>query len=342
VACAVAVLLLHIRDVTLLGTMFPLFATRSLLASAQLRAFTAGAYWRLASAGITAVAASLLALTIVGSEPLRLTALSLGLALSWATLLRLPDGAPQEDKVLPLFEWLARLRTIAGPVVVTRVSFDTRTLVRGVTLESRRAEEWRRQQAAKAIGSRVARHGGATSWIGAYQLAWFGPINRSAWVARKTGGMVMRQPVVSLYDNGAPARGTAQRKSGPAFASHSWLTGAHGRVRTHIPGSRRLLGGSSGAHRLATMSSRDRANILAAALAFAAGAPRSFDGDRWEVTALVDRGCVTAVFCRRPRSQRGNAAALGGARTCLESCTAALGEPEARVAIVDAEAPPLK
>ena len=322
--------LLGIRDVALLVTLLPFFVTRSLLASAQVRAFTAGAYRRLSVLGVLGGLASLAALAVVATEADRLAVLSVVLGVSFLALLTLPTLTDPEDRVLALPDWLARLRSTPGPVTVTRVAFDTRTEARGVTAEERQTEEWRRRQVARYIGSEVHRRGGAAAWLDPFQLAWFGSEDDLGWIARMGGGLVMRRPAVAHFATGAAAAkevlgsSLGLRHGAAAPDLHELIA----EFRRSFPAGITYQADRPAPVQLAAMSSRERSEILRAALRFARDPVQGSEPQRWDVTALADAGHLRAIFVIDRRSRRVARRQWAERVRAWDLATAALGRPD--------------
>ena len=114
VASIVGVSVLGVRDFTLLLALLPFFVTRSLLASAQVRTFTAGAYGRLSLVGTLGALGSLTVLVVMRTEADCVAILSVVLGISFMALLALPAATDFDDRVLALPDWLSRLPRLFG------------------------------------------------------------------------------------------------------------------------------------------------------------------------------------------------------------------------------------
>jgi hypothetical protein len=297
-ATLVGLLLLGIRDVALLAALLPFFMARSLLASAQVRTFTAGAYRRLSLVGAAGSVGALIVLVAMPSEAARLVGLGVVLGISFLALLALPPPADPEDRVLGASDWLARLRDVPGPTTVTHVRFDTRTRARGVTAEERRADMWRRRQIGRRVGTHVRREGGAATWSSPFELAWFGPRLDAAWIAQAAGGLVVARPTVTTFPTGAAAAEAALRSA--LSLDHAMPVPAAGPLLAEF-GAGFPTGIVYDADRpapraLAEMSSRERSAIMRAALRFARDLATDRDPPDWDVTALAAAGRLRAIF----------------------------------------------
>ena len=300
--------LLGVRDGTLLFLLLLFFVLRSLLASAQVRMFSAGAYWRLSAVGALGGIGSLVALAVVTTEAGRLVALSVVLAISFAALLVLPVPVDPADRVLALPDWLARLRCFPGPVALTRVVFDKRTLARGVVMEERRKEEWRRRLVARKIGSMAAQRGGAATWLGPFELAWFGAVGDASPINWIGSGLVVKRPVIVRFATGViAAKELLSSTLGPSQSPG--LSGVQSLVsefeRT-FPGGIVYQSDLPAPPQLAAMSSPERAEILRGALRFARDALPSNEPFRWDVTAIADAGRLRVVFIIDRRQGKGS------------------------------------
>ena len=288
---------LGVRDPMLIVLLLPLFLSRSLLASVQMRAFTDGAYLRLALVGGLASLGALAALAATTSEAGRLAVLSLVLAAAFVALLvssRTTSDA--EHPLLTVPEWLAQLQRVGHAITVTQLRFDTRSLARGVTAEARQTEEWRRQQVAGRIAARVNGAGGAVTWIGPHHLVWFGPMIDLSRIVRLGGGLIADRPASSRFETGADAA--------RAVCGTLGLAGARREPDTDLllaeferlfPAGIVYRTGRPPPKALAAIGSRVRSELLRAALSYA-GDLSEVRRARWDVSALVAEGALEAIF----------------------------------------------
>ena len=181
---------------------------------------------------------------------------------------------------------------------MTRIMFDTKTEARGVTVEERRTDEWRRRMVARDIGSRVARTGGAAAWLGPYELAWFGSLGEANWITRTAGGLLMRQPAISPFSSGAAAAqdvlssrlGVCDAAAVPdaeaivAEFERSFPEGLVYHADRPVPFG------------MAVLSSRERCDVLRAALRFVRDPVPAKQPHRWDITALADGRRLRVIF----------------------------------------------
>lgn len=295
--------LFGIGDPVLLLVLLPLFSSRSLLAATQIRAFTDGAYLRLAAVGCLASLGSLAALSVTTSEADRLAILSLVLAAAFAALLVVSRASSDnENPVLALPEWLARLRRIAHGVTITQIRFDARSEARGVTTEDRQTEEWRRRQAAIRIAARIGRAGGAAAWIGPYELAWFGPPIDVSSMVRLAGGLIADRPLTSRFADGAVAASASCRTLGLPAETMAGADALVADFERMFPAGVVYRSGRPAPKEVTAIGSRARSEVFRAALSYAESLSEVRRG-RWEVSALVENGALEAIFLVDHRSR---------------------------------------
>ena len=303
-AMALGAGLLGIRDPALILLLLPLFLSRSLFASVQMRAFTDGAYVRLALVGVLSSLGSLAALSVTTSEAGRLAVLGLVLTASFVVLLVCSSTThDNENPVLTLPEWLARLRRVRHAVTVTQVRFDARSQARGVTAEERQTEAWRRRQIAARVATRVERTGGAVTWLGPHELVWFGPVIDVAWIVRLGGGLIAHRPTSSRFESGADGAGAMCGTLGLEAASCApdpELLMAE--FESLFPAGIVYRAGRPAPDEMAAIGSRVRSELFRAALSYARDLTEVRQA-RWDVSALVGEGALEAIFLVDHRGQ---------------------------------------
>jgi hypothetical protein len=313
IAAAVGVVILGIRDLALAAVLVPFFVARSVLAATQMRSFAGTAYRRLTLVGVAGLAGFGVALWLVPSIEERLLALSVVLAVSAGLLLVLPGPGEADDRVLPLAAWLIGLRDAAGPVAVTVVAFDARSLARGAPHEQRMTEAWRRRQVGRRVGRAARSAGGRATWLSATDLAWWLPVGASggrptravrdladpAWIARLTGGLVAEAPTVAVHRSGREA--AAAIASGPLGLETGRVGPAPAELvrafRERFPGGVAHDVTTPAPPALVTLDSRDRAGVLRAGLFFARELRSGqHEHSPYDVSALVTDGRLRWLF----------------------------------------------
>jgi hypothetical protein len=359
VAALVGVAVLGLRQVDVVLALAPLFAVRSLLAAAQMRAFTRGGYRRLAivgAAGVCGLAGVLAGLGGPADAGARVLAVSAVLGISLLLLRSLPEPRDPADAVSSYPDWLGRLRRVGGPVTVTTVTFDDRVSARGVTEEARRSESWRRRMVAGRLGRSVAARGGTVAWSSRTELRAFYPAGvrtalDAAIVARYGGGLVRR--VQSVLHPAGPKAASAVVSTDASVAS-----GGIGIVpdeasvlaefRRRFPRGVAFDPAGPVVDAMATMSSADRAAVHRAALVFC----RDLGASRWpkrtDVTALAVGGELRLIFlvdrredpaARRAWQKAIRAWTLAAAAGGTSAATGARAATEARAAAPQADQP---
>lgn len=345
VAVSVALLLLGLRDAPFLAILLPFLVARALLAAAQMRAFTWRAYARLALVGSAVALASLAILALVPAATEGILGLTLALVAATLLLAVLPDLSANDERIAMLTDWLERLRRVAGPVTVHRLSFDRRELARGVSTEERRAARWRRGVVARRIARRVAHLGGATSLLEPFELVWWlpsahgslpeGPTDgarATRWAVTLGAGLARSWGPASAHPDGASAAralvgggeradrwaATAEPDRWAATAEPDrWTATAEPQALAQVFRSRFPEGvvydvGAPAPAALRWLSSRERAAVLRAALLRVRGSLGQRDSPH-DVTALVVDGRLRSLYLvgrREPRAARARWASL--------------------------------
>jgi hypothetical protein len=305
-AVAVAVGFAVLRDgatVTLAAALLGLFVARSLLAAAQMQAFTREAYARLALAGTLGVALVAATFGVTLPADIRMAAIAAALGVSLLVLVAVGRRQRRPRGVLSLAEWLAALRRAAGPVTVTRLRFDARLHARGTIAERRRAESWRRRAIADRITSKVWRHGGAATWGQRDELWLFEPVapdagrNTPSNPLRTAAGLVDAQPITTEWpDPGTAALALAGARATDALPTIAALLEE---FAVRFPkGIGYAIDGSRPPRGLLALDGAERSRIQRAAVLFARHVAMAGGREkgRWDVSAAVVDGSLRAIF----------------------------------------------
>jgi hypothetical protein len=309
VATAVAVALLPQVTLSLVAALVLLFVVRSLLAAAQMQAFTRGAYWRLSVAG--ALGAAGIAATFFVNVPadLRIAAIAGALAVSLAVLLGLRRRAGRIDPLLSVADWLRILRDTKKPVTVTKLNFDDRHSARGTTREARRAEGWRRKAVANRLAARVVRAGGASAWVSQHEL-WTFQVSRPDGrrmvdPVRLAAGLLDESPVVEEWPDPRAAatalaaqilRSSGEGEPGAAPAVLPSVASLIADFKRRFPSGIVYDTTRAAPQELIALPSRQRAEVYRAAMLFARGLRRGRGPNDLEVTALPVEGSLRVMF----------------------------------------------
>lgn len=321
-ASAVAVFVVDPLTALLIVALLLLFTVRSLLAAAQMQAFTRSAYMRLAVAGLVGVTGVAASFFVPTSADWRMLGVCAALAVSLVLLISLPSGRAPDDGVIDMPEWLRRLRMTNGLVTVTKLRFDDRLDTRGTTAEKRRAEEWRRRNVAFRLGGSLVRRGGAATWIAPTWLWAFEPAaaarSRDAEdLVRASAGLVdaapdhrdwadSRSAAIELGEEALAVSLGADRDAQSKAAQAAVVAEAGARLPSvglliadfvrRFPTGIAYDTAEPPPDALTSISSRQRAEIYRAALLFARGMRRGRGPNDREVTALVSNGSLRAIF----------------------------------------------
>ncbi len=288
----------------LVGALLLMYLARSLLAGAQMQAFTRPAMGRLVVVGAAGVLAILAAFWVVPQVEQRLLAVAAVLAISFVLLLELPGARSGDGGVLSLPDWLTRLRADLRPLTVMRIHFDARTSVRGTPVEMRRTEQWRRDAVAARLAKRLVRLDGSVAWRSPTELWLFGDLPAASAVALG-GGLLDRPPDVRDFASG-PLAAAALVEALPGAAAAATTLDARDFAAVSAEFGRRFPDGwlydvRSGRPpaALRAVDPRLRSEIYRAALDFANDLRRGRSPDGFEVTALVLEGSLAAIFVAR-------------------------------------------
>jgi hypothetical protein len=315
ISAVVAVFLVDAFTPLLIVALVALFTVRSVLAAAQMQAFTRTAYTRLTVAGVGGVIAVIACLYLPAAADARLLGVAGALAISLLLLLSLPSGGRTDEGVIDLADWLVRLRAAPTSVTVMKLTFDDRLSKRGTTAEARRSEAWRRRNVAHRLGAGLLRRRGAATWVTPTVLWTFEPVRLPPTAAQETGPQNQAEQIVRMSAGlieAAPdvrewAAGTL---AAPELAEDAVAVQGLVAART-LPLISDLLAdftrrfphglvydtARSAPAAIAAMPSRARAEIYRAALQFARGQHRGRGPQTWDVTALVSNGSLRAIFC---------------------------------------------
>ncbi len=321
-ASAVAVFVVDALTPLLIVALLVLFTVRSVLAAAQMQAFTRNAYLRLATAGLVGVAGVAASFWLPTTADWRMLGVCGALAVSLLLLVSLPAGRASDDGVVALPEWLRRLRAAGGAVRVTKLRFDDRSSNRGTTAEKRRAEAWRRRNVGYRLGASLLRRGGAAAWISPTVLWTFEPEpaarsrdaedlvrasaglvdaspDRRDWPDSRAAATELAEEALALWP-GDDAEAARRAEPTPVVADAGAPLPSVGLLIADF--ARRFPAGiaydtaAPPPALLTTMPSRQRAEIYRAALLFARGMRRGRGPNDREVTALVSNGSLRAIF----------------------------------------------
>jgi hypothetical protein len=298
---AVGVFVVGGLSAVLVGGLLAMFVARSLLAAAQIQAFSSESYERLTVVGGFGVLALVGLFRATRDDELLILAIAAILAVSFVMLLLSARGGRHDRPLVSLPDFFLALRRASGPVTVTRLSFDTRLDVRGTTAEARRAELARRDAAADRIARRVARSAGAAAWSSPIELWTFATAAAAAApdpaeLVRLAGGLVDRAPLVSSPDNGlAAARelaAIATRGTTPPASATALIADFARRFPSGICYDLSVAPPAA----LKQLPAEQRSEMYRDALAFAGQLKPSRRLDEFDVTALAVDGTLRAVF----------------------------------------------
>ncbi len=305
---AVGVLIVGGLSWMLLLALLVLFVARSLLASAQIQAFSRDSFTRLTLVGVAGVIGLVAAFTYIAGAELQLFAVGAVLAISFVVLLVSATDDNGNDSLLSMPDWLRQLSNASGPVSVTRLGFDARVDVRGVTVEARRAEQARRDAVAERIARRVGREHGAATWFAPTELWLFATGAKAAAVDAEAGkawhqsavalagGLVDRPPVSSGYPSGIEAAhamaNIATGGAGVGMSAAAVITDFAGRFPDGIAYD--MVAQPPAA--LKRLPADVRGDIYREAITFASELKTGRLLAEWEVTSLSVDGVLRAVF----------------------------------------------
>lgn len=301
----------------------PFFLARSFLALAQVQAFSARRYRALFASG--ALLLAFMAALQVGMPAERYKLLGLAfVTILAAGLLRMrAHAAPDEmfeRRVLPVTDWLERLKEVREPVRLQSLRFRTEARPRLGSMNGDRAwadeERWRLRRMAQRVAKRI-RGCGAVTVLYPGQVAWYEAAGART-IGRHTllrwgGGLIQ-----TIADTRVERDGTAALRAG--LAMHV-LGGPFRHVQRHasrsigIPEVKRVFG-EMVPHgvvyspdeplpaMLETLSSWDRRRILFEGVQFAMHLHGTPHPSRFDVTSLCSAGELKLIFIIDRRCDR--------------------------------------
>lgn len=305
IAAIVAVVILGVRDVALITALLPFFTARSVLALAQMRAFTWRAYLRLAATGVATTTGFILALAIFDTATGRILGLTLSMAIAAAALIALPDRRPDADRVAAITDWLASLRTIKTPVRVYRIAFDRRDMARGTDRDERRKAAWRRHRVGRRLARNVARDGGLVTWLGTHELGWYVPSDAddsdpTSWALPRLGGLAISKPMPTSYEDGRAAARTVANEGREGSLALTPERSADA-FRQRFPDGIAYDVSLPAPAALAALTSQQRGSVLRDAIAFLRGSKPARSQLPYEISALAGPHGLRLIFLA-PRS----------------------------------------
>lgn len=301
------------RDLGLLYWLLaPFFVSRSLLAVAQIQAFSRGRYGALLASGMALAALIPIVRVVLPSEPEELLGLALSCYLvSWLVriLARRKSGGSADRDVLPFAEWIERLKEVRERVRVRSLRFQSEDIARTRPDVFVQEDRWRQrrmaQRLARALGDLGAvttQRSGRVTWYETERLP--SPVSGRA-LLKWGGGLIGSVAGSPLEDDGEAALERARRLG---------LLG--------IPGNRRARSGGGApqvqeireafAHMcpggvmystdgpvpagLSGLTSSERSDILSEAVHFATHFDHGRTTRGGEVTSFCSQGELKLIF----------------------------------------------
>jgi hypothetical protein len=297
VIAAIGVLVVGGLSSLLVVALLAMFVARSLLASAQMQAFSARSYERLTVVGGFGVLALIGVFRYTHNEELQVFAIAAVLAASFVALLLTSTDTDNDERLLSMPDFLLRLRHVRGPVTVTRLGFDTRLEARGTWVLAGGAVLAGRDAAADRIAAATARQNGAAAWLSPTELWLYAPDGSADVPVALAAGLIDRSPARSNYAGGAQAARElatiATRNASPAVQTANSLIADFAR---RFPNGICYELSSPPPAALKALPADVRGEIYRDALAFAGQLKLSRRLPDLEVTSLVDDGVLRAVF----------------------------------------------
>jgi hypothetical protein len=296
------------------------FVARSLLARAQIQAFSDRAYTAVLATGGLCLAGFAAVALGADDETARLAAVALVAAACAAVLTRVARIARARGEpgtALLTLEWLRRLGEVRAPVRVG--SARVRSAGGLDRLDARTREEsnrWRLSQ----LADRTARYlgaEGAAAWIGPDRLVWFEPAGESPrvtgnWLQRASGGLI-GELTVSECATGEEALLAAGRGEFVGYASPHLLSPifpvdvneARRTFKQLVPDGVVYSPDEPVPPRLAALPASELRAILLDAVAFARDLRSGRrQRSRFDITALCSGGELRLIFVADPKRGR--------------------------------------
>lgn len=297
----------------LYGLLCPFFIARSLVASAQIQAFSARRYGVLLGTASLWLAGFALATQITG-ESGKLAAVTLATAAVYFALARMAQpAAPDQETCVGVVEWLRLLSAVATPVRIRSATLRPLCRRKGEPRAAFRALRWSQRQFARTLATRLKRSGAVTI-VPPDRVVWFERVGariRPETVAALSGGVAQSVRDTGAHPTGRSAIVAAWREHGleAAFGPAS-LQGAQPlslgdlerRFAQLFPDGWVFTPGTA-ATEAATVPARWRRRIIRAASRFLAELNPARDGSPLDVTALCVAGRLRRIFVA-PRDGR--------------------------------------
>ena len=302
----------------------PFFLARSFLALAQIQAFTARRYRALFTSGALLLAFMVALQVGMPTERYKLLGLALVCFLAAALLRKRTHAATDEifeRRVLPVTDWLERLKEAREPVRLCSLRFRTEPRPHLGPMNGGRAwadeERWKLRRMAQRVSKKI-RGCGAVTVLYPGQVAWYETARARSPISRHTllrwgGGLIQSIMSTRLEKDGASALrvGLAMHMLGGPFGHVRHL--ATNSIR--IPEVKKVFGemvphgviyspDEPIPEMLETLSSWDRRRILFEGVQFAMhlhGTPRP---GRFDVTSLCSAGELKLIFIIDRRCDR--------------------------------------
>jgi hypothetical protein len=204
-----------------LGTTYwllcPFFVVRSLVASAQIQAFSVRRYGVLLGTSSLWLLGFELARRLHG-DAARLGAITLVSALVYLVLAVMSDAkAWTEQREAGIVEWLRLLAAIPTAVQIRSATLRPLRPRRGQPRAALRGIAWSQRQFARAVALRLGRSGGATL-VPPDRVVWFESVSgrriRPATIAALSGGVAQSVRSSGVHPNGRAAAAAAWREHG--------------------------------------------------------------------------------------------------------------------------------
>lgn len=296
----------------------PFFCSRSLLAVAQIEAFSHRRYARLLLGAVLWLLGFVCVTTALTAPEARLVGLAV-VTLGAYAYTRAGSGAEhtsgEHDQPIAFAEWVARVRHHERPLRIRSLKLAPAAGGRGSSGGPRRMHGWRQRGMADRIARCLSQSGAVTS-IGADRIAWFEtahvPALRAASLLKRGGGFIERLGDTELYLQGADALSVAWNQgllgqlsgeSAAAVAGPLSQGNLERMFRAMFPNGLVYSLGKSAPAWFTALTAHDRRGIITHAAAFGA-LGRASRHARFDVTALSDGGALLIVFVVSRRADR--------------------------------------
>jgi hypothetical protein len=290
--------------------LLPFFVSRSLVAAAQIRAYSQEAFLDLTVSGLLITGGFVAVAMAADGERARVLLLAAAVLLGLAYLLgrrRAIDRRERNRQVLWFSEWLSELADVGGPVSVGVARFDASgdEPAQAPSTRWERENRWRHWRVARGMARRLDETG-RVALAGDGRIAWFerrpGALQET-WVLRTGAGMISSIDRTPVCPTGREALEKARDRAllldpfpRRAPESEGNVEGSRRAFEAIVPGGLAFSPDESAVPALRSLSSADRRSVMLRAAQYARDLRVVGGRFSHEVTSLSVGGELRLIF----------------------------------------------